>query len=88
MQRNFCFGVITAASVAGHPPRLHPVGGVRALRSAMQLREPRRDPRGIRAATSTITMPTTPTFDAISLTDLSAVTGGCGKKKCASCPPP
>lgn len=33
-------------------------------------------------------MPTTPTFDAISLTDLSAVTGGCGKKKCAACPPP
>jgi hypothetical protein len=54
----------------------------------MQLREPRRDPRGTRAATSAITMPTTPTFDAISLTDLSAVTGGCGKKKCASCPPP
>lgn len=33
-------------------------------------------------------MPTTPTFDAISLSDLSAVTGGCGKKKCGSCPPP
>jgi len=32
-------------------------------------------------------MSTTPTFDAISLTDLSAVTGGCKKKEC-NCPPP
>ncbi len=39
------------------------------------------------AATFAITMPTTPTFDAISLTELSAVTGGCGKK-CGSCSPP
>ncbi len=35
-------------------------------------------------------MPTTPNFDAISLADLTAVIGGCGKKKqqCPSCPPP
>lgn len=32
-------------------------------------------------------MPTTPTFEAISLSDLSFVQGGCGKKKC-QCPPP
>lgn len=33
-------------------------------------------------------MPTTPKFDAISLADLNAVTGGCGKKKQCCCPPP
>ncbi len=31
-------------------------------------------------------MPTTPTLASISLADLSAVTGGCGKK--CQCPPP
>jgi hypothetical protein len=34
-------------------------------------------------------MPTKPSFDSISLADLLAVTGGCGKKKeCPPCPPP
>jgi hypothetical protein len=34
-------------------------------------------------------MPTTPNFESISLLDLSAVQGGCGKKKqCPQCPPP
>jgi hypothetical protein len=32
-------------------------------------------------------MPITPTFDSISLADLSSVQGGCGKKQC-QCPPP
>lgn len=38
------------------------------------------------AATSSV-MPTTPIFDSISLADLDAVTGGCGKKR-GCCPPP
>lgn len=33
-------------------------------------------------------MPTTPDFSAISLVDLTSVTGGCGKKKCPQPPPP
>lgn len=34
-------------------------------------------------------MPTTPSFDSISLDALTSVTGGCGgKSKCCKCPPP
>ena len=33
-------------------------------------------------------MPTTPTFDSISLDALTSVTGGCGGKKKCCCPPP
>ena len=33
-------------------------------------------------------MPTTPTFDSITLDALTSVTGGCGGKKKCCCPPP
>ena len=33
-------------------------------------------------------MPTTPSLEAISLVDLTTVTGGCGGKKKCCCPPP
>lgn len=33
-------------------------------------------------------MPTTPSLEAISLVDLTSVTGGCGGKKKCCCPPP
>ncbi|MBL0215004.1 MAG: hypothetical protein IPQ07_14100 [Myxococcales bacterium] len=33
-------------------------------------------------------MPTTTSFEALSLDALSTITGGCGKKKSCCCPPP